>query len=272
VEELKRTLTELVSQRDAAEFEKRQAAQREMEQREVRFRVIEEFLKLRGRNETNFARWAAILEDGFSLTLPLTNYRKTVESGIQTQFDQLLNGVSDVMADSSFFAEFLQTFGNGVDGKGVVYFQYKCDRSIFFMDGCNAVLEWTAASVDASNEGSSKLSLKGCFRGKFSPASNKLLSASLTFDTAILLSQIQRSQATGGHATAAEIAAAQAAASQADALLDSLQVPRIASSVPSAVNVVHNSSSSEASSEKGDLDSDDEEGDKANARAVSCSE
>lgn len=122
-------------------------------------------------------------------------------------------------------------------------------------------------------QGSSKLNLKGSFRGKFSPASNKLLAASLTFDTAILLSQIQRSRAAGGHATAAEIAAAQAAASQADALLDSLQMPRIPTSVPSAVNVVHNSSSSEASSsEKGDLDSDDEEGDKVNTRAVSCSE
>lgn len=124
-----------------------------------------------------------------------------------------------------------------------------------------------------SFQGSPKLSLKGSFRGKFSPASNKLLSASLTFDTAILLSQIQRGQAARGRATTAEIAAAQAAANKADALLDSLQMPRIASSVPSAVNVVHNSSSSEASSsEKGDLDSDDEEGDKANARPVSCSD
>jgi hypothetical protein len=61
VEELKRTLSELVAQRDSADLEKRHTAQRELEQREVRFRVIEEFLKLRGRNEPNFARWAAIL-------------------------------------------------------------------------------------------------------------------------------------------------------------------------------------------------------------------
>lgn len=113
VEELKRTLTELVSQRDANECDKRQAAQRELEQREVRFRVIEEFLKLRGRNETNFARWAAILEDGFSLALPLNDYCKVVQSATRTGFDQVVRGVSDVMADSSNFSEFLQTFGNG---------------------------------------------------------------------------------------------------------------------------------------------------------------
>jgi hypothetical protein len=147
VEELKRTLTELVAQRDAADFEKRQAAQRELEQREVRFRVIEEFLKLRGRNETNFARWAAILEDAFSLTVPMTDYRKGVQS--RTSVDQILRGVSDVMADSSSFADFLQTLGNG---SGAVSFQYHCDRSNFSMDGCTAFLEWTATSVGCVNQ------------------------------------------------------------------------------------------------------------------------
>jgi flagellar biosynthesis GTPase FlhF len=147
VEELKRTLTELVAQRDAADFEKRQAAQRELEQREVRFRVIEEFLKLRGRNETNFARWAAILEDSFSLSVPMTDYRKAMQS--RTSFDQVLRGVSDVMADSSSFAEFLQTLGNG---NGAVSFQYHCDRSNFSMDSCTAFLEWTATSVGAVNQ------------------------------------------------------------------------------------------------------------------------
>ena len=149
VEELKRTLTELVSQRDAAEFEKRHDAQREIEQREVRFRVIEEFLKLRGRNETNFARWAAILEEGFSLALPLTSYGSTVESGTRTPFDQVLHGVSDVMADSCNFAELFDTLGDS-DEKGVVSFQYRCDRSNFFMDGCIAVLEWTGTTMNVS--------------------------------------------------------------------------------------------------------------------------
>ena len=79
VEELKRTLTELVSQRDAAEVERRHEAQRNREQREVRFRVMEEFLKLRGRNEPNAVRWVAILEDGFTFALPRTPFRRMVD-------------------------------------------------------------------------------------------------------------------------------------------------------------------------------------------------
>jgi hypothetical protein len=148
VEELKRTLTELVSQRDAADFEKRQSAQRELEQREVRFRVIEEFLKLRGRNETNFARWAAILEDGFTLVLPLMNFWKVMQGGSEALHgnELVLNGVSDVMADANGFSEFLQTLGAG---QGTVTCQFHCDRKHFFMDGCQAVLEWTATTTGA---------------------------------------------------------------------------------------------------------------------------
>jgi hypothetical protein len=52
---------------------------------------------------------------------------------------------------------------------------------------------------------------------------------------------------------AADIAAAQAA----DAILDSLEMPHLAGPVPSAVNVVHSSSSTEGSDEKGEMDSDE---------------
>ena len=147
VEELKRTLTELVSQRDASDNEKRHAAQRELEQREVRFRVIEEFLKLRGRNESNFARWAAILEDGFSLTLPSMDFRKTAhDDSHHPAFEITLNGVSDVMANAIAFSEFLQTLG---PKDGVVSCVFQCDRKKFFMDGCQAVLEWSSTTVGA---------------------------------------------------------------------------------------------------------------------------
>jgi hypothetical protein len=146
VEELKRTLTELVSQRDAADIEKRHAAQREFEQREVRFRVIEEFLKLRGRNETNFARWAAILEDGFTLTLPTMDLRDVSRCGQTPSLELSLNGVSDIMANANTFSEMLQSLGTK---EGNVTSQFHCERKNFFMDGCQAVLEWRSTTVGA---------------------------------------------------------------------------------------------------------------------------
>jgi hypothetical protein len=146
VEELKRTLTALVTQRDSTELEKRHSSQRELEQREVRFRVIEEFLKLRGRNEVNFARWAAILEENFSLTLPMTDFREMTRTG--NDYAQVLSGVSEAMADSNLVAAFLQSLGKSQDKTGIS-FVYNCDRKNFFMDSCMAVLDWKASTHGA---------------------------------------------------------------------------------------------------------------------------
>lgn len=158
VEELKKTLTELVAQRDRAELEQRQASQREAEQREVRFRVIEEFLRLRGSNETSVARWSAILVDGFTLTLPATDFQEIlygepeVGHGAAIKLEQVLSSVSEVMAEANDFATFLQALGKGEEKNNEndsVEFVYHCDRANFFMDGSNAVLDWTANSVGA---------------------------------------------------------------------------------------------------------------------------
>lgn len=245
VEELKRTLTELVSQRDAADLEKRHAAQREMEQREVRFRVMEEFLKLRGRNEPNFARWIAILEDEFELTLPLTPYRKTVND--ETGDQHVLQGAGDVMADAACVSAFLQTLGNAPGQNGSVTLLHSCERKKFFMDGCTAVMQWTATSQGAASE----ISVKGMMRAKFCAASNKLISAEMMFDTGSVATQVS---------SETPDAAAQAAAHQADALLDSLQMPHLSATVPSAITVGSHPNSTAVSvsaSDKGDLSSDE---------------
>ncbi|KAL3911565.1 MAG: hypothetical protein SGARI_001588 [Bacillariaceae sp.] len=238
VEELKRTLTALVSQRDAADLEKRHASQRELEQREVRFRVTEEFLKLRGRNEANPARWAAILEDNFTLTLPVTDFRGMVHprEANRQRFEQVLKGVPEIMNDSNLCSAFLQGLGKGHNDISMVY---NCDRKNFFMDNCTAMLEFTASSHGATQQGAaSELSMKGNVRAKFSPASNKLISVVMTFDTGIIMSQINQITHSFEHEVDAAAAAAQVAASEADAILDSLQMPHIAApSIPNKINV-----------------------------------
>lgn len=253
VEELKRTLTELVSQRDTADIEKRHSAQRELEQREVRFRVMEEFLKLRGRQETSYSRWVAILEDHFTLTLPITDYRKMVDNNAVSKSEQTLNGASEAMGDAVHLGSFLQTLGSSSEGMiptAPVTLQYQCDRKNFFMDACNGVLTWTATTVGAVGQGASmELTLKGNMRAKFSPASNKLIAAEILFDTSSIASQLQllnvpkldRSEelASKSELVAAVAAAeAQAVANEADALLDSLQMPQLGSAVPAAITVM----------------------------------
>lgn len=235
VEELKRTLTELVAQRDKADLEKRQSAQREVEQREVRFRVIEEFLKLRARNETNYASWAAILDSNFSLTLPATNFCAMVNGGHVVdaiegpgaELEMVFSGVHEAMNESNSFALFLQSLGSESDPSqyAPVGFVYNCDRSNFFMDDSHAVLDWTAGTAGIMKGLSqSEVTMRGSVRAAFCPASNKLLAASIIFDTGAVLSQLQEFMATPNrkHETGA-----QAASHRADAILHSLQMPQL---------------------------------------------
>ena len=135
-------------------MDKRQAAEREVEQREVRFRVIEEFLKLRGRNEPNFASWAAILDQNFSLTLPATELSDVAGGEMERvgsssiKLEKVYSGVADVMKESASFASFLQSLGNAETIEcNMIGFVYKCDRSDFFMDDNHAVLDWGAGTT-----------------------------------------------------------------------------------------------------------------------------
>mmetsp|Transcript_14138 Transcript_14138/g.30715 ORF Transcript_14138/g.30715 Transcript_14138/m.30715 type:complete len:712 (+) Transcript_14138:732-2867(+) len=237
VEELKRTLTELVAQRDAADLEKRHEAQRNREQREVRFRVMEEFLKLRGRNESNAARWVAILEDGFTFTLPRTPYRHMVDGeklsssdvngniSSYSSLEQVLRGASTVMEDSTYLSTFLQSIGGPASSANPVQVTYRCDRKRFFMDSNVAFMDFTANTVGAVAKGAAnEVVFMGSMKSSFSPASNKLISVSVTFDTASIIQQVE---AMGDHAMSNTTDAAAAAAHEADALLDSLQMPQI---------------------------------------------
>ena len=230
VEELKRTLTELVSQRDAADVERRHEAQRNREQREVRFRVMEEFLRLRGRNDPSSARWVAILEDNFVLTLPRTPFRETVvESASDYNLaEQVLRGAAPAMEDSKCVSSFLNSLVPAPAGAGdlpSVTVTYRVDRKHFFMDGAVAFMDYAASSVGLVRRGAPKeVAFKGSMRASFSPASNKLLSVDLKFDTGSVVQQVD--EISGGHDAAANAHEDGAGgADQADEILEALRVP-----------------------------------------------
>lgn len=177
VEELKKTLTDLVTQRDAAELEKRHEKQRDLEVREVRFRVMEEFLKLRARgSDANLlARWIAILEDGFTLTLPRTDYRQMVgpkvllpnytgllRSVTAAEVDtnpvnasiQVLKGAAECMDDALKLHHFANSLGRIGPGRSQnsVSCNITCDKNNFMMDGVNAFLEWNLVTSGATQK------------------------------------------------------------------------------------------------------------------------
>jgi len=193
VEELKRTLNQLVEERDFIVHQKRMEQQGVLEQRDVRFRVIEDFLNLRGRNEADPNRWSMILEEGFQLRLPRCDVPGVVCSSGGTgnggtnggpchsyplgTSKKVLSGVNEVVEDSRLVASLLQSLG-----ASSLSVSYQCDRESFMMDNANAVLNWMATSAGAVTKGANaEFSVEGSLRARFNPISNKLLHMEFSF-------------------------------------------------------------------------------------------
>jgi len=188
VEELKRTLLELVAQRDESTSKAQRKAQRAEREREVRFNVLKEFFRLKGENVRSVSRWLAILEDTFVFVLPQTAFRRMVsiahfqhdsnsEANENTNVaqEQTLKGPLEVMQDTDLDQSFLKTTFE--ENSRLVY---TCDKDNFLMDGSKAVVNWTAVAVGTA------LKLKGTMIAKFCRTSNKMLSAEIIFDTGIV--------------------------------------------------------------------------------------
>lgn len=266
VEELKRTLTEMVKQRDAAELERKRTTQRELETREVRFRVLEEFFKLRAAAESNTAKWNAILESNFNLTLPVTSYRESVskkkglvrhvsgdldniKKACNAYTEQVLNGIDEIVQDATLEAAFYNSVGKPLvdaDDCGIVSYKFDCDKSLFFMDGCNAMAKWIIQTTGVVKRGgSSELKVVGDVRARYCPTSNKLVSLDMTFDTASVQAQLNAflPQEESYHPSLLS-------AADTDALLDSIpQMSELKHCVSSS-----DKSSSEASSDEQDME------------------
>ena len=112
--------------------------------------------------------------------------------------------------------------------------------------------------------------LKGSLKAHFSPASNKLISVSMSFDSGIVMSQLNHVFKGPGavhNEVDAAAEAAQAAASEADAILDSLQMPHIEpqSVVPTNVTVLPRSAPAAVTDGEKSDSSDESNGDSEEA-------
>jgi hypothetical protein len=252
VDELKKTLTEIVSQRDSLELEKIQNT----ELRNVRFSVIQEFLKLRCNSERDWTRWGTILDKNFVLRLPVTQYRKMNQPSNNTgtkmnQYYQEIKGIADVMNDAMTVSEMMLSF------------QVECEKSSFMMDGTSAMVCWTLRTAGSLSQVcippscaflvtfvwlelktgrnplifffllnlncyqgvSHELNVIGSLRASFDASTNKLTFMELFYDTNAFSQQLQSMylMAFGGEATSGS---SEEAADETAALLDSLNVPQ----------------------------------------------
>ena len=161
----------------------------------------------------------------------------------------VLHNANQCFDDASKVASFVFSAFMG----NAVQMTYHCERTHFMMDGVKAILDWTlkvTPQTQSSNANATtpSLTVKGCMRATFSPASNKLTSAELLFDTGSVLTQVKALKSQQSLCPIEET----------DALLDSVlpQVP--SNSVPMTANTAALPSSVSVVSTEKDPSSDEE--------------
>ena len=162
VDELKRTLDVLVEERDSDMAAKHRKVQVELEERDVRFSVMEEFLRLRGSNEQTPGRWNAILEEDVTMRLPNLDWNGSAppsppsagDSGVSSK--KTVSGVRELMKESNAFAQqWLQSARTKKSPKKATpagSMVFHCDRKSLLMEGANVVMDWTATSTDPAKK------------------------------------------------------------------------------------------------------------------------
>ena len=160
VDELKASLTKMVEERDRAEAVRKEAESKKEQKRLARKQILQDFLKCRGENQRDCSIWGGLVQDSktFRLTLPITNFQTMVETSDSTKAvdHQVLVGIQDIMADTSYLASFLQSLGStgnttkenedSANATKPVYLEFSCDDSLFLLDGDASLLYWSATT------------------------------------------------------------------------------------------------------------------------------
>jgi hypothetical protein len=76
------------------------AASKLMEQQQVRRQLVTLFLHLRATNERDRSKWAAVLDEAFVMTLPITPYRYFPRTGVNHSL-RLVSGITGAMVDAA---------------------------------------------------------------------------------------------------------------------------------------------------------------------------
>jgi len=192
LDELKRTLDVLVEERDSVTSVKTRQAQVNSEEREVRFSVMQEYLRLRGSNEqAATGRWNAILEEEVSMCLPSLDCNDNAKDTGGSDLTVTILGVKELMNESNTFAQrwlqsemAIEKSSSNSGTTTALSMVFHCDRKSFLMEGTSCVMDWTAESTDPSKK---NFFLHGTFRADFNPHSNRLRSIDLVFDSSPLL-------------------------------------------------------------------------------------
>jgi hypothetical protein len=170
VDDLKKYVNDLVDEREAAEALSERQAKILKQNRDVRFMVMQHYLKLQATAEEATAElWHTLLTDNIVVSFP------SFTMGVATT---TVTGLEEVISYSKNFCKSLKESHGDPD----LVISFDCDRKSFLMDGATAVLEVSMKLLSSCEPERAEVSFTGCLRSSFCVQTNKIKWSRLLVD------------------------------------------------------------------------------------------
>ncbi|CAM9757578.1 unnamed protein product, partial [Laminaria digitata] len=170
-------------------------------QESLRKQTLRTFMNYRCTNVKGHDEWAEIVEETFTMRLPITPYRWFNGKDVHSD-SRVLSGIDHLMTDNGSLAVLIESLGCGTlpwrkemekgEGHGV---RLVCDAedSDMVMTMDTAMCCFTLRTTNAVEHGAkSEWRCRSMMWAKFTPMSNKLSSISHLFDVSSLMQQLQK--------------------------------------------------------------------------------
>ena len=202
VMKLKELVDQMNNQKDMEERERRALGERIHDTHVIRKNAVRLMLSYRAANVRDREKWAAILDEGFVFTLPITPYR-SFQKGDIVSSNRVIVGIDAAIADAASLALMVESVGQNTElwknavkrGQScrVVYITGKDDMlSAGDLVMCRYLMKTEGHEVVGA---ASPVVQHGMVQCRFNKQ-NKMFSAEMVFDVMGFMQQLQRASLT----------------------------------------------------------------------------
>eukprot|EP01036_Dinobryon_divergens_P026503 gene26503-35166_t len=192
IESLKENIKQLTDEREQSDLKRKASLSKLADQTILRKKVLQQMFFFRSIGELDPAKWNSILDESFTLVMPITPYRSFPPSEV-IEGQRHIKGIQAVILDTASFTLMIQSIATvHEDGENIMV-QYYSGPNESVMAENIFMCKWHMTTINAVRKGSRyEISKHGMAKAVFS-AQNKLMFVELSFDVMSFMQQLRRS-------------------------------------------------------------------------------
>lgn len=196
IESLKDEVRVLSEAREMTETAQRFALAQKAEQVNAHKAAVSTFLAYRTSNEQNRSLWAELLDEQFTLMLPITPYRSFPPSEVR-EGARVVRGIDAVIRDAASINVMIKSVGLPLNDGACVSAQYYSLNVETFSNSTRLMCPFYMCTENAVERGAkNEITKNGMLTARFrADEPSKLLSVEMTFDVMSFMQQLRRASA-----------------------------------------------------------------------------